>query len=138
MTDKQISKAKKEITFISNKIFSKYTLCNNLKSKPSDYLICSSKRKKMEKLVHYWILTAALMCLARHKKENLAQARISRFPSRDENISDIHKCKTFQSERSEHLLNWNNRKYDEKGYEQKRSITHSLNIGTLTLRQSSD
>lgn len=129
---------KKEIMFISNEIFSKYTACNNLKSKPSYYSVCSSKRKKLEQLVHYWILTVALMCLVRHKKENSAQARISQFPSRDENISYINKCKTFQSERSEHLLNWNSRKYDEKGYEHKRFITHYLNIGTLNLRESSD
>lgn len=44
---------KKEIMLISNNIFSKYTVNNNLKSKSPAYSTCSFRENHWEKLVHY-------------------------------------------------------------------------------------
>lgn len=47
MAHKLILEAIKQIMFIRNKIFSNCTVYNN-ESKPSDFLACSSRRKKLK------------------------------------------------------------------------------------------
>lgn len=76
MADKLILETKKEIIFISRKIFSKCTVHSNLKSKSSDCLACShSRRKDCKKKKKKLNIDCCLLCLARYYKKEISSGK---------------------------------------------------------------
>ena len=74
MADKLILETKKEIIFISSKIFS--TVQGNLKSKSSDFLACShSRRKDCQKKKEVLNIDCCSLCLVRYYKKEISSSK---------------------------------------------------------------